>query len=130
MIIGEKLRQIREAKKLSQGDIEVRTGLLRCYTSRVENGHTIPAIETLQKYANALEVPLYKFFYDNEVPPRPPKLPAPSSDAEWGQKRKEHAELNRFIKLLSRMDDRERELLLTVASRMARRSSRGSERTS
>src|SRR5271157_5292891 len=51
MVIGERLKDLREAKKLSQGDIEKRTGLIRCYTSRVENGHTVPTIETLGKYA-------------------------------------------------------------------------------
>jgi transcriptional regulator with XRE-family HTH domain len=56
MLIGLKLKEIRESKKLSQGDIEERTGLLRCYTSRVENGHTVPAVETLEKYARALEI--------------------------------------------------------------------------
>src|SRR5215468_11357435 len=55
MIIGDRLRALREDKKLSQGDIEKRTGLLRCYISRVENGHTVPAIETLEKLARALE---------------------------------------------------------------------------
>lgn len=59
MLIGEKLRAIREAKKLSQGDVEHRTGLLRAYVSRVENGHTVPAVETLEKFARALEVPMY-----------------------------------------------------------------------
>src|SRR5216683_188720 len=58
MIIGDRLRALREEKKFSQGDIEKRTGLLRCYISRVENGHTVPAIETLEKMARALEVPL------------------------------------------------------------------------
>ncbi len=62
---------MREEKKLSQGDIEKRTGLLRCYISRVENGHTVPAIETLEKLARALEVPL---FYDGEEPPKLPNL--------------------------------------------------------
>jgi transcriptional regulator with XRE-family HTH domain len=56
VIIGDRLRDMREQKKLSQGDIEKRTGLLRCYISRVENGHTVPAIETLEKLARALEV--------------------------------------------------------------------------
>ena len=62
VIIGDRLRALREDKKLSQGDIEKRTGLLRCYISRVENGHTVPAIETLEKMARALEVPLYQLF--------------------------------------------------------------------
>ncbi len=51
MIIGDQLRMLREQRKLSQGDIEKRTGLLRCYISCVENGHTVPAIETLEKMA-------------------------------------------------------------------------------
>src|SRR5260370_17082658 len=74
MIIGDRLREMREEKKLSQGDIEKRTGLLRCYISRVENGHTVPAIETLEKLARALECPLYQLFYEGEEPPKLPNL--------------------------------------------------------
>ena len=55
---------------MSQGDIEKRTGLLRVYISRVENGHTVPSIETLAKYAQALEIPLYQLFYDGEEAPK------------------------------------------------------------
>src|SRR5579863_6222062 len=66
VVIGQRLRVLREEKKLSQGDIEKKTGLLRCYVSRVENGHTVPAVETLEKFARALEVPLYQLFYDGE----------------------------------------------------------------
>jgi len=64
LIIGERLRALREEKKFSQGDIEKKTGLLRCYISRVENGHTVPAIETLEKFARVLEVPMYQLFYE------------------------------------------------------------------
>jgi transcriptional regulator with XRE-family HTH domain len=70
LMIGERLRTIRESKNLSQGDIEKRTGLIRCYTSRVENGHTVPSVETLAKYAQALEIPLYQIFYDGEEAPK------------------------------------------------------------
>ena len=70
LMMGERLRTIRESKKLSQGDIEKRTGLFRCYTSRVENGHTVPSLETLTKYAQALEIPLYQLFYDSEGAPK------------------------------------------------------------
>ena len=62
LMMGERLRKIRESKNLSQGDIEQRTGMLRCYTSRVENGHTVPSIETLTKYAQALDIPLLSNF--------------------------------------------------------------------
>jgi transcriptional regulator with XRE-family HTH domain len=72
MTIGDRLRELREHKKLSQGDIEKRTGLLRCYISRVECGHIVPAVETLEKFARALEVPIYQQFYEGEKPPELP----------------------------------------------------------
>jgi transcriptional regulator with XRE-family HTH domain len=75
VIIGDRLRSIREEKKLSHGDVETRTGLHRCYVSRVENGHTIPAVETIEKLARALEVPMYQLFYDGQKPPELPHLP-------------------------------------------------------
>src|SRR5260370_4348876 len=86
MYIAEKLRQLRESKNLSQGDIEKRTGLLRCYISRVENGHTVPAIETLEKLARALEVLMYQLFYEGEEPPKLPNLPKrkPAEYMAWG----------------------------------------------
>jgi len=86
MIIGDRLRTLREEKKLSQGDIEKRTGLFRCYVSRVENGHTVPSIETIEKFARALEVPMYQLFYDGEEPPKLPNLPRRKSSNEiaWG----------------------------------------------
>jgi len=74
MIIGEQLRALREQQNLSQGDIEKRTGLLRCYVSRVENGHTIPSIETLEKCARALNVLLYQVFYEGDDSPSPQPL--------------------------------------------------------
>ena len=114
MIIGERIRLLRETKKLSQGDIEKRTGLLRCYISRVENGHTVPAIETLEKLARAMEVPLYQLFYDGEEPPALPNLPKRKSadDIAWGSKGKEARLLGRFRRLLSRVDEGDRRLLL------------------
>ncbi len=60
--IGSTIRGYRLEKGMSQGDIEKRTGLLRCYLSRVENGHTIPSLETLQKIAKALNLQLSEFF--------------------------------------------------------------------
>jgi transcriptional regulator with XRE-family HTH domain len=65
MNIGETIRNFRLQKGMSQGDIEKRTGLLRCYLSRVENGHTIPSLDTLAKIAAAMDVPLGNFFADS-----------------------------------------------------------------
>jgi transcriptional regulator with XRE-family HTH domain len=122
MKIGQRLRELREAKNLSQGDMQQRTGLLRCYTSRVECGHTVPTIETLEKYARALESPLYKFFYEGEEPPKKPKLlPTKRAERIWGASGKEWSELCSLAKALSRMDDRKRMLLLGLAHGMAQR---------
>jgi transcriptional regulator with XRE-family HTH domain len=119
MLIGERLRELRESKELSQGDIEKRTGLLRCYISRVENGHTVPAIDTLEKLARALEVPMYRLFYEGKEPPEKLKLPS-TGTAEWGVKGKEATELNALAKLLSQMKKHDQDLLLGLAQRMAR----------
>jgi transcriptional regulator with XRE-family HTH domain len=91
MLIGVHIRAIREAKNLSQGDIEKRCGLLRVYISRVENGHLVPSIETLEKLAGALEVPLYQLFYERKKRPPLPHLPTRKLTAEimWGTTRKE-----------------------------------------
>lgn len=123
MIIGDRLRALREDKKLSQGDIEKRTGLLRCYISRVENGHTVPAIETLEKMARALEVPLYQLFYDGEEPPEIPNLPKRKSadDIVWGHSGKEARLLNKFRRLMGRVEEGDRRLLLYMAQKMANR---------
>lgn len=123
MIIGDRLRALREEKKFSQGDIEKRTGLLRCYISRVENGHTVPAIETLEKMARALEVPLYQLFYDGEEPPELPNLPKRKSadDIVWGASGKEARLLNKFRRLMGRIEEGDRQLLLYMAQKMATR---------
>lgn len=121
MVIGQRLKELREFKKLSQGDIEKKTGLLRCYTSRVENGHTVPNVETLEKYARALEVPMYKLFYEGDKPPVIPKLAeAENGNENWGATAGEQRELRAFAKLMSRMDDHQRRLLIVVATKMAR----------
>jgi transcriptional regulator with XRE-family HTH domain len=121
MIIGERLRELREEKKLSQGDIEKRTGLLRCYLSRVENGHTVPAIETLEKLARALEVPLYRLFYEGEEPPKMPNLPkrTTADDIAWGNSGKDARVLGQFRRLLSRTNAKNQRILLYIAQKMA-----------
>jgi len=98
MIIGERLRTVREHKNLSQGDIENRSGLLRCYISRVENGHTVPAVETLEKFARALGLPLYQLLYDGEAVS---KIPLPTEQKgnrkdEWGSFGRHARSLNKL----------------------------------
>jgi transcriptional regulator with XRE-family HTH domain len=122
MIIGDRLRQLREEKNLSQGEIEKRSGLLRCYISRVENGHTVPAFETIEKFARALEVPLYQLFYDGDEPPPLPRVFKRKSagDLAWGSSGKEARLLEKFRQLLSRTNESDLKLLLFMAQKMAR----------
>ena len=126
MVIGDRLREIREQKKFSQGDIEKRTGLLRCYISRVENGHTVPAIETLEKMARAFEVPMYQLFYDGEKPPELPAIPKRGTHVEWGNRGKDARFLHKLQGLLAKMNDRDRKVLLSVAQKTAQRKSKSS----
>src|SRR5713101_4708077 len=114
MLIGDRLRAVREEKRLSQGDIEERTGLLRSYVSRIENGHTVPAIETLEKIARALEIPLYQLFYDGEELPEVPNLPnrKTADHIAWGSSRMYAPRLNNLRKHLSRMCENHRDVLL------------------
>ena len=123
MVIGDRLRALREEKKFSQGGVEKRTGLLRAYISRVENGHTVPAVETLEKFARALEVPMYQLFYDGEEPPKLSNLPKrkTANDIAWGSKGKEARMLGKFCSLFSHMKKGDLGLVLFMAQKMARR---------
>lgn len=120
MIIGERLRTVREQKELSQGDVEKRSGLLRCYISRVENGHTVPAVETLEKLARALDVPLYELLYEGEEPPKP-QLPSERAGQKlWGSSGKDARYLRKLQQCLSRMNEEDRNLLLFTVAKMSK----------
>ncbi len=123
MLIGDRLRALREAKRFSQGDIERRTGLKRSYISRVEGGYTVPAVETLEKFARALEVPVYQLFYEAEESPKLLHLPKRKTTEEiaFGSSKKEAHFLNEFCRLLGRMSESKRQLLFHMAQKMARR---------
>jgi transcriptional regulator with XRE-family HTH domain len=122
MDIGDRLRSLREAKNISQGTIEERTGLLRCYVSRVENGHTVPAVKTLAKFARALDVNMYELLYDGETPPNVPALYGRSGHRnEWGTFGKDSRYLNKLRRFLARMSWEDRETLILVAQRVTQR---------
>lgn len=113
MIVSDRLRALREEKDLSQADIEKRSGLLRCYVSRIENGHSVPAIETLEKMARALEVPLYQLLYEGDEPP---------TVHAKGQRRAravDDAEFSKFHELFGKMTEDDRQLLLLMARQLA-----------
>ena len=126
MVIGNRLKGLRESKELSQGDIEKRTGLLRCYISRVENGHTVPAVSTLEKMARALEVPLYRLFHDGEAPASLRKLKPPKED-EFGSSGEDAVYLSKLCKLLAKMEPDDQQFLLHMAQKAARGSNRSSD---
>jgi len=120
MILGERLKEFRVAQRLSQGDLQARTGLLRCYISRVENGHTTPALETLERWTKALNIPLYQLFYGE---------PAKHVDGESDFLRdKKHRQLRNFGAAFKKMSERNRQILFEVARKMAANKSRKKNR--
>jgi len=119
MVIGDRLRALREQKKMPQADIKKRLGLLRCYVARVENGHTVPSVDTLEKMALAFGVSMYRLFTGEE---HVQKL---NLTTEVIRRRvvssKQKRELRAFAKRLLRVDDKDRGLLIHMASKMASR---------
>ncbi len=125
MLIGERIRTLREQKGLSQGDIEKASGLLRCYISRVEHGHTVPSLDTLERFAAALNVPLYKLFYSGENPPLTLNLSQRRTLEELAEEDGERGSEARFLlklrTLLEKMVETDRAFLLDFAKKLATR---------
>jgi transcriptional regulator with XRE-family HTH domain len=120
MIIGERLRALREQKNLSQSQIEKRTALQRSYISRLETGHIVPSVKTLEKMSRALEVPLYRLFCEGEGEgPVPVPKYTPVEARMWGRTGKEARLMAKFRRLLSRIGESDRQLLLHIAREMA-----------
>src|SRR6266571_1121540 len=111
MNIGETIRSYRLQKGMSQGDIEKRTGLLRCYLSRVENGHTIPSLDTLAKIAGAMELPLAQFFADGSAENGAKNLPQLSEE--------EVRFLTQIRRYSASLNDSDRKLVLAMVRKMA-----------
>jgi transcriptional regulator with XRE-family HTH domain len=123
MQIGQRLRILREQESLSQGDVEERTGLLRCYISRVENGHTIPSLETLERLASALEMPLYELFFAGENAPSRPAWGAKrtAQQARQAESDCQRRFLEKVRHLIGRIDQKDRKILLYMAEKLAKR---------
>jgi transcriptional regulator with XRE-family HTH domain len=107
--IGTTIRAFRLQKGMSQGDIEKRTGLLRCYLSRVENGHTVPSLETLQKIAGALDLPLSQFFSE-EIVREVPGLSLNEDEIRF---------LTQIQRYASNLNESDRRLLLAMVRKFA-----------
>jgi transcriptional regulator with XRE-family HTH domain len=119
--IGARIRELRRVKKMSQGDIEERAGLLRCYISRVENGHTVPSLETLERFASALGIPIAMFFQHEGDPPLPSVFALPQAAAKAGQTPDEEGDrfFLRLRELMPRLNRRDQKVLLDLAKKMA-----------
>ena len=117
--IGQRLHQLRESKGLSQGDIETKTGLLRCYISRVENGHTVPSLETLQRFAHGLDVSLYEIFYEEDPPPSRGASRAKSNREQQSATPEDKAFLGKLRELAPRLSPQDQEMLVALAKKLA-----------
>ena len=117
MDIARRIRELREGKDMSQGDIELKTGLLRCYISRVENGHTVPAIETLEKIARSLEVPLYVLLYDGKDVP---KEVVEDGENDWASNGHGARQFRKFRQAIAEMSADDRKTLMFMAEKVAR----------
>jgi transcriptional regulator with XRE-family HTH domain len=126
MLIGERLRDLRGQKNMTQGDIEKRTGLLRCYISRVENGATVPSVSTLEKLAKALDVPLYRLFHDGK--PRALKL-SKANAKQWGSAGEDSRMLGQFRRILSKVREKDQKLLLFIAQKLYQKSERSGRKS-
>ena len=122
-MFGERLREIRRLKNLSQGDLEERTGLSRSYISRVEHGHTSPMLETVEKFARALEVPTYQLFYDGTG--TPPQVITMNGNGnrrkEWGETGSDALYMHKLQTCLEQMSTEDRMILISVLQRMIRK---------
>jgi transcriptional regulator with XRE-family HTH domain len=125
MVIGQRLRALREQRGLSQGDIEKESGLLRCYISRVEHGHTIPSLDTLERFAAVLGVPLYQLFYNGEDAPATghlsPRRSLEELAEETGPSGGEARLLLKLKMLVGKMSDPDRSFLVDFARKLATR---------
>lgn len=110
MLVGERIKSLRESKGMSQGDIERETNLLRCYTSRVENGHTVPSVETLEKFARALGVEMYELFMDPDTIPAKAKATGSITSNGHGIDRT----FLPFRKIIEELSKPERRILLSA----------------
>lgn len=121
--LGARLRALREQKGFSQGDMEQRSGLLRCYISSVEHSHTVPSIDTLEKMARALDVPMYFLFYEGELDRQPGFCKQSRVNrVALGGPREDPYYLRQLRRQVHRLDERQRCLLLFMARTMARTS--------
>jgi hypothetical protein len=88
----------------------------------VENGHTVPSIETLEKMARAMEIPLYQSFYEGSD--KSPVIKVADTARGWGSTGKDAKTVARFRRLLGRTSTDDQKLLMFMATKMAQSNTR------
>jgi len=111
MNIGDTIRRFRLKRGLSQGDIERRSGLLRCYLSRVENGHTTPSLDTLAKIASAMDTSVGELLASSSG--------EPGSRMELQLSEQESRFLNSVRRYSPNLNDSDKKLVLAMVKKMA-----------
>jgi transcriptional regulator with XRE-family HTH domain len=119
--IGARIRDLRKEKGLSQGEVERRTGMLRCYICRIETGHNLPSLETIERFASALDVPLYRFFQDSAHEPESTVEPSLSSSLPDAGSDTEAYFLRKLSSAWIQLGDFERRFLISMARQLATR---------
>ena len=112
MDIGKRLRELREAKGLTQRDIEELSGLLRDYVSKIENGHSTPTLQVLERWAKALDVELYQLFVVGDGQPEA---------AESPERIPIGAQERTLLGLFGQMPAEDRALLISLARDLVKR---------
>jgi transcriptional regulator with XRE-family HTH domain len=120
--IGARISAERKAKSLSQADLERRCGLARCRISWLEHGRAVPTIETLERIADALQIPPYRLLCD-DGPAQAVQLSGEA--AAKGNRRQSRRNgvwlLGEVQECVSLMREDDQRLLLFIARKMAGR---------
>jgi transcriptional regulator with XRE-family HTH domain len=100
--------------------------MLRHYISQVENGHTTPSLETLQRFAGVLDVPLYALFLERQyaLPIEEGSTSSPAVCANTFPASKDEGAFAEFRSLAKAMTKSDRDLILRLARRLAANSKR------
>jgi len=124
VLLAQRLQDIRQKKGLSQSDISGRMALRKAYISRVENAEHMPPLRILQRWARVLEVPLYQFFYDGKTPLEQLRLFQLQTTTEAAANGSQDRYLHKLRRVLARLSESHRKLLLEMAHTIHRRGSR------
>jgi transcriptional regulator with XRE-family HTH domain len=109
-LIGARILEFRKQRGLSQDDVQRATGFSHAYISNVERGQTLPSLESIERFADALQVPLSELFRSGEAGSKT-RTTDPASDP---------SDLLALLRAhVGTMTAKQREILLALALRLA-----------